>query len=62
MVTQGLSGREVIATLLQVTEREYNDPEIVTRLAETDERLTYAGNEYLQINALVATIVSEVFS
>lgn len=62
MLTQGLSGREVIATLLQVTEREYNDPEIITRLADTDERLTCAGNEYLQINALVATIVSEVFS
>ncbi|HOJ95539.1 MAG TPA: AAA family ATPase [Methanospirillum sp.] len=61
MLTQGLSGREVITTLLEVTEREYNDPAIVTRLADADERLTYAGNEYLQINALVATIVSEVF-
>lgn len=62
MIAQGLSGREVISTLLQVTEREYNDPEIVTRLADADARLTHAGNEYLQVNALVTTIVAEVFS
>jgi hypothetical protein len=34
----------------------------VTRLADTDARLTHAGNEYLQVNAMVATIVAEVFS
>ncbi|KAF5069696.1 AAA family ATPase [Methanospirillum purgamenti] len=62
MITQGLSGREIITTLLQVTEREYNDPAIVTRLADVDAKLTHAGNEYLQINAMVATIVAEVFS
>lgn len=62
MIAQGLSGREVIATLLQITEREYNDPEIVTRLADADARLTHAGNEYLQVNAMVTTIVAEVFS
>lgn len=62
MILQGLSGREVISTLLQVIEREYNDPEIVTLLADADARLTHAGNEYLQVNALVATIVAEVFS
>ncbi|OQB37965.1 MAG: Replication factor C small subunit [Euryarchaeota archaeon ADurb.Bin165] len=62
MITQGLSGREIISVLLLVTEREHNDPEIVTRLADTDALLTHAGNEYLQINALVSTIVAEVFS
>jgi len=62
MIKYGLSGREVIRTLLVVTEREYNDPKIVTRLADADARLTHAGNEYVQINALVTTIVSEVFS
>lgn len=62
MISQGLSGREVISTLLQVTGREYNDPEIVTLLADADARLTHAGNEYLQVNAMVATIVAEVFS
>ena len=62
MITQGLLGREVISMLLKVTEREYNDPEIVTRLADADACLTHAGNEYLQINALVTTIVAEVFS
>jgi len=62
MISQGLSGREIITTLLQVTNREHNDPEIITRLADADGRLIHAGNEYLQMNALVATIVSEVFS
>lgn len=62
MISEGLSGREIIDTLFQVVEREYLDPEIVTLLADTDARLTHAGNEYLQVNALVATIVSEVFS
>jgi len=62
MISEGLSGREVISTLLQVTGREYNDPAIVTLLADADARLTHAGNEYLQVNAMVATIVAEVFS
>lgn len=62
MITQGLSGREVISALLLVTEREYNDPDIVIRLADVDARLTYAGNEFLQINNMVTTIISEVFS
>ncbi|PWR74951.1 replication protein C [Methanospirillum stamsii] len=61
MISQGLSGKEVISTLLQVVEREYHDPEIITLLADADARLTHAGNEYVQVNALVATIVAEVF-
>ena len=62
MISHGLSGQEIINTLHQVIEREYHDPEIVTLLADADARLPHAGNEYLQVNALVATIVSEVFS
>lgn len=62
MILQGLSAREVLATLGQVAGREYNDPRIAACLADADASLVYAGNEYLQINALVSRIVSGVFS
>ncbi|MDD1724209.1 MAG: replication protein C [Methanospirillum sp.] len=62
MILQGLSAREVLAILGQVTGREYNHPRIAACLADADASLVYAGNEYLQINALVSTIVSGVFS
>jgi len=61
MINQGLSGREIISALNKVAGREYNDPKISTILADYDAFLSHAGNEYLQINALTASIISEVF-
>jgi replication factor C small subunit len=62
MINEGLSGREIIDTLSKVTGREFNHPAVTTILADYDALLTHAGNEYLQINALTASIISEVFS
>ncbi|HDR72400.1 MAG TPA: AAA family ATPase [Methanoculleus sp.] len=62
MVDYGLSGREVVRELRTVAGREYNDARIAIALAETDSLLGHAGNEFLQIDALLARIVREVFS
>ncbi|MDG6256047.1 MAG: AAA family ATPase [Methanomicrobiaceae archaeon] len=62
MVDYGLSGREVIRELRTVATREYNDERITVALAETDALLGHAGNEFLQIDALLARIVREVFA
>ena len=62
MILQGLSGREVISTLSLISERDDNDPAIIACLAECDALLSHAGNEYLQINALVVKMVTEVLS
>ena len=62
MILHGLSGKEVLDELNRATRREYNDPRITTCIAETDLQLTHANNEFIQINALAARIVGEVFS
>lgn len=61
MVTHGLSGREVLEELNHAARREYNDPKITACIAETDYILTHANNEFIQINALAAKIIGEVF-
>jgi replication factor C small subunit len=61
MIEYGLSAQEVIDELVQVIRREYYDPALVSCIADTDYVLTHAGNEYLQINALSARIIEEVF-
>ena len=62
MIEQGLSGREIISMLHKVIGREYNHPSIITVLGDFDAILNHAGNEYLQINALIASLILEVFS
>ena len=61
MLEYGLSGREVIAELKEVIKREYNDEYITVILSDTDFSLCTAQNEYLQINAMIARIITEVF-
>jgi len=62
MVDYGLSGREVLRELRTVSTREYNDARIAVALADTDYLLGHAGNDFLQIDALLARIAREVFS
>jgi len=61
MIEYGLSAREVLQELMLVVRREYYLPEIISSIADTDYVMTHAGNEYLQMNALAAKIVGEVF-
>lgn len=61
MIEYGLSAREVLNELLLIVRREYYHPEIISCIADTDYIMTHAGNEYLQVNALAARIVGEVF-
>ena len=62
MIEYGLSSREVLLELRNVTKREFNDPRISRALGETDYLLGHCNNEYLQLNALVLKIRREVFS
>lgn len=62
MIDYGMSGREVLRELRTVSKREYNDPHIAIAIAEADYLLGHAGNEFLQIHALLAQIATEVFS
>ncbi|MCC7565400.1 MAG: replication protein C [Methanomicrobiaceae archaeon] len=61
MIDYGLSGREVLAELRRVVRREYNDPALVRAIARTDHALGHAANEFVQINALLAAVIGEVF-
>lgn len=61
MIEYGLSAREVLQELMLIVRREYYHPEIISSIADTDYIITHAGNEYLQMNALAARIVGEVF-
>lgn len=61
MIEYGLSGSEVLAELRKVLKREYNDPRIACALADTDYLIGHCNNEYIQLNALAARIIDEVF-
>jgi replication factor C small subunit len=62
MIEYGLTAGEVINEISKTAGREYNDPRIALILGDADYSLTEAGNEYLQINALISNIISEVFN
>jgi replication factor C small subunit len=60
LIDYGLSGAEVLADLRRVIQRDYNDPRLAILLAETDSAIARGGNEFIQLNALLATALSEV--
>lgn len=62
MIEYGLSGKEVISELAKAAKREYNDERIAIALADSDHLLCSAGNEFIQVNALLARIIAEVFN
>ncbi|HOB18351.1 MAG TPA: AAA family ATPase [Candidatus Methanoculleus thermohydrogenotrophicum] len=61
MIEYGLSPQEVVQELRQVIRREYNHPVLAVALADTDYRLCHNANDFVQVNALLARIASEVF-
>jgi replication factor C small subunit len=61
MIEYGLSAREVLDELMFIVRREYYHPTVISCIADSDYILSHAGNEYLQVNALAARIVGEVF-
>ncbi|MBN1432507.1 MAG: AAA family ATPase [Methanomicrobiaceae archaeon] len=61
MIDYGLSGSEVVEEISKVAKREYNDMRIAIALADADIRLCHAGNEFVQVNAALSRIISEVF-
>lgn len=61
MLEYGLSGRELITELKNTAKREYNDETLTVILSDTDFSLCTAQNEYLQINAMISRIITEVF-
>ena len=61
MIEYGLSAREVLDELMFIVRREYYHPIVISCIADVDYIMTHAGNDYLQINALAARIVGEVF-
>ncbi len=61
MLEYGLSGQEIISELKKIIKREYNDEHLTVILSDTDFYLCSAQNEYLQINAMIARIITEVF-
>jgi replication factor C small subunit len=61
LIDYGLTGREVIRELAQAAERAYADPRTAVALADADLKVLRGGNEFVQINALLARISREVF-
>ena len=56
MIEYGLSGREVLGEIRLAAKRDYNHPALAIAIAESENRLLHANNEYIQIGALVAGI------
>jgi replication factor C small subunit len=61
IIEYGLSSGEVLQELKAVFKREYNDPRIAIALGDTDYLLSHCNNEYIQLNALAARIIGEIF-
>lgn len=62
LIDYGLSGRETLREIHRAVKQEYNDPRIVQILGEADHSMELAGNEFVQVNAMIARVIQEVFS
>ncbi|HVP93867.1 MAG TPA: AAA family ATPase [Methanoregulaceae archaeon] len=61
VIEYGLSANEVLRELRKVMRREYNDPRIAEEIARTDYLIGHGNNEFIQLNALAARLIDEVF-
>ncbi|HUU76250.1 MAG TPA: AAA family ATPase [Methanoregulaceae archaeon] len=61
MIEYGLSPDEVLQEIRTAAKREYNDPRIAESIGNADYVIRHCNNEYIQLNALVSRIVTEVF-
>ncbi len=62
LIDYGLPGKEFLREVHQAVRQEYHDPRIIRILGETDASLGRAGNGYVQVNAMIARIIGEVFT
>jgi replication factor C small subunit len=62
MFNYGLNGREILGELKQAARARYNAAPITMAIADADFMLRDANTEILQIEALLARIITEVFS
>jgi replication factor C small subunit len=62
LIDYGLSGREVLREIRRAVKQEYNDPRIMEILGQADHSMEQAGNEFVQVNAMIARVIQEVFS
>jgi replication factor C small subunit len=60
LIDYGLSAREVLAVVSQITHRDYNDPRLAIAIADADYRVGHCNSEYVQIDAF-ATGIRDVF-
>jgi replication factor C small subunit len=61
LIDYGLSGREALREIRHAVKQEYHDPGIVRILGDADHAMGHAGNDFVQVNALIARVIAEVF-
>jgi replication factor C small subunit len=61
LIDYGLPGREALREIHRAVKQEYHDPGIVRILGDTDHALDRAGNDFVQVNAMIARVIAEVF-
>ena len=61
IIEYGLSANEVLRELRKVMKREYNDPRIAEEIGTADYLIGHCNNEFIQLNALAAKLIDEVF-
>ena len=61
LIDYGLTGREALREIHRAVRQEYHDPGFVRILGDTDHALDHSGNDFVQVNALIARVIAEVF-
>jgi replication factor C small subunit len=61
MIEYGLSAREVVGEIGRAARREYHHPALAVEIARADYLLCHNANDFVQIDALLARIIREVF-
>jgi replication factor C small subunit len=61
LIDYGLTGREALREIHRAVRQEYHDPGIIRILGDTDHALDHAGNDFVQVNAMIARVIAEVF-
>ncbi len=62
LIDYGLSGREALREIHRAVRQEYHDPRMIRILGDADYAMGRAGNEFVQVNALIARAIREVFT
>jgi len=62
LIDYGLSGREALREIHRAIRQEYHHPGMVRILGDADHAMGRAENEFVQVNALIARAIREVFT